>query len=121
MADGIFNPLTGAFEKSKAWSAAAQLTWKVSPNFEIDPEVSYASVEYDSAAAALWTVSPKATAWWIGAVFDWSPVKNLDFALDAIYESSHQTTPEGWTLLGGGKFQNDADGFNGRLHVVRSF
>ena len=95
-ADGIFNPLTGAFEKSKAWSAAAQLTWKVSPNFEIDPEVSYASVEYDSAAAALWTVSPKATAWWIGAVFDWSPVKNLDFALDAIYETSHQTTPEGW-------------------------
>ena len=54
-------------------------------------------------------------------MFDWSPVKNLDFALDAVYESSHQTTPEGWTLLGDGKFQNDADGFNGRLHVVRSF
>jgi hypothetical protein len=119
MADGIFNPATGSFEKSKAWSAAAQLTWKVSSNFEIDPEISYASVQYDSAAAALWTISPKATAWWVGAVFDWSPVKNLDFALDAVYESSHQDTPVGWNPLN--SFKSDADGFNARIHVVRSF
>ena len=44
-----------------------------------------------------WLLSQKATAWWVGAVFDWSPVKNLDFALDAVYESSHQSTPIGWT------------------------
>ena len=36
---------------SNAWSAAAQLTWKVSPNFEIDPEVAYANVDYGSTAA----------------------------------------------------------------------
>ena len=90
MADGLFNPFTGSFDKSKAWSATAQLTWKLSPNFEIDPEVAYANVAYNSTDAAIWGVSPKATAWWVGAVFDWSPVKNLDFALDAIYESSHQ-------------------------------
>jgi hypothetical protein len=118
-ADGIMDP-TGTFHKSKAWTAAAQLTWKVSPNFEIDPEFAYADVEYDSATAAFWSISPKATAWWVGAVFDWSPVKNLDFALDAVYESSHQTTPAGWTVSNG-PFQNNADGFNGRLHVVRSF
>ena len=118
-ADGIFNPATGQFEKSKAWTAAAQLTWKVSPNFEIDPEISYASLQYDSGAAALYTISPKATAWWVGAVFDWSPVKNLDFALDAIYESSHQATPFGWAKAT--PFESDADGFNGRIHVVRSF
>jgi hypothetical protein len=117
MADGIFNPVTGTFEKSEAWSVAAQLTWKVSPQFEIDPELSYASVQYDSAAAANWVMSPKATAWWVGAVFDWSPVKNLDFALDAIYESSHQTTPATWV----GAYDNNSDGFNGRIHVVRSF
>jgi len=111
---------TGTFHKSKAWTAAAQLTWKVSPNFEIDPEVSYASVQYDSGTAADWQISPKATAWWVGAVFDWSPVKNLDFALDAVYESSHQATPAGWAV-GETPFQNNADGFNGRLHIVRSF
>jgi len=121
MADGIFNPFTGAFDKSKAWSATAQLTWKVSPNFEIDPELAYASVQYDTTAAAIWAISPKATAWWVGAVFDWSPVKNLDFAFDAIYESSHQATPAFWTASGGAPYQNNADGFNGRLHIVRSF
>ena len=116
MADGIYGP-DGSFHKSTAWSAAAQLTWKLSPQFEIDPEVSYANVQYDSTSAAFWDISPKADAWWVGAVFDWSPVKNLDFALDAIYEWSHQTTPVGWT----GAYQNDSDGFNGRIHVVRSF
>ena len=120
MADGVFD-VDGTYHKSKAWSAAAQLTWKVSPNFEIDPEISYADVEYDSVTAADWGISPKATAWWVGAVFDWSPVKNLDFALDAVYESSHQTTPVGWTTGTNGVFQNNADGFNARMHIVRSF
>ena len=120
MADGLFD-VNGAFHQSKAWSAAAQLTWKLSPNFEIDPEVAYAEVEYDSTTAAEWGVSPKAYAWWVGAVFDWSPIKNLDFALDAVYESSHQTTPAGWNTSVNGAFQSDADGFNGRLHIVRSF
>ena len=42
-------------------------------------------------------------------------------ALDAIYKSSHQATPVGWVDLGGGAYRNNADGFNGRIHVVRSF
>jgi hypothetical protein len=116
MADGVFDT-DGTYHKSTAWSAAAQLTWKLSPNFEIDPEASYANVAYDSGTAADWGISPKADAWWVGAVFDWSPVKNLDFALDAIYESSHQTTPATWV----GAYDNNSDGFNGRIHVVRSF
>jgi len=117
-ADGIVDGL-GVFHKSTAWSAAAQLTWKLSPNFEIDPEVAYANVQYDSNSAAFWQISPKAYGWWVGAVFDWSPVKNLDFALDAVYEWSHQDTPVIWNPAFA--FKNDADGFNARLHVVRSF
>ena len=117
MADAIYTG-DGTWALSNAWSLAAQLTWKVSPNFEIDPEVAYANVDYGSSAASEWFMSQKADAWWVGAVFDWSPVKNLDFALDAIYESSHQATPYGWT---GGAYQNNSDGFNGRIHVVRSF
>ncbi len=118
MADAIYTG-KGPWSLSNAWTAAAQLTWKVSPNFEIDPEIAYASVDYGSSASGYWgdLLSQKATAWWVGAVFDWSPVKNLDFALDAVYELSHQSTPAGYE----GAFQNNADGFNGRLHVVRSF
>jgi hypothetical protein len=118
-ADAI-NSSDDGWTLSNAWSAAAQLTWKVSPNFEIDPEIAYASVDYGSAASSYWWMSQKATAWWVGAVFDWSPVKNLDFALDAVYESSHQSTPIGWTTENGA-FHNNSDGFNARLHVVRSF
>jgi hypothetical protein len=123
MADAIYTG-DGTWSLSNAWSAAAQLTWKVSPNFEIDPEIAYASVDYGSNAGNYWDglLSQKATAWWVGAVFDWSPVKNLDFALDAVYESSHQSTPVGWAFFSGtGAFHNDSDGFNARLHVVRSF
>jgi len=122
MADAI-NSGEDTWTLSNAWSAAAQLTWKVSPNFEIDPEIAYASVDYGSAAANYWysILSQKATAWWVGAVFDWSPVKNLDFALDVVYESSHQSTPAYWSTYGSGTFHNDSDGFNARLHVVRSF
>jgi hypothetical protein len=122
MADAVATS-SSTWSLSNSWSLAAQLTWKVSPQFEIDPEVSYASVDYGSDAGDAWStmLSQKATAWWVGAVFDWSPVKNLDFALDAIYESSHQSTPIGWTYATNGPFHADSDGFNGRIHVVRSF
>jgi len=121
MGDAIYTG-NGTWSLSNAWSAAAQLTWKVSPQFEIDPEIAYASVDYGSAASNWWgnVLSQKATAWWVGAVFDWSPVKNLDFALDAVYESSHQSTPADWGVLDGA-FHSNSDGFNARLHVVRSF
>jgi hypothetical protein len=49
MADAIYTG-SGNWSLSNAWSAAAQLTWKVSPQFEIDPEIAYASVDYGSAA-----------------------------------------------------------------------
>jgi hypothetical protein len=100
------------------------LTWKVSPNFEIDPEVAYASVDYGSTAANYWggVLSQKATAWWVGAVFDWSPVKNLDFALDVVYESSHQSAPVyRASYAPTTPWKADSDGFNARFHVVRSF
>jgi hypothetical protein len=104
---------------SNAWSAAVQLTWKVSPNFEIDPEVAYAAVNYGNTAAnEIYYLPSNAYAWWVGAVFDWSPVKNLDFAFDAIYESSHQSTPYEYV---GYPYYNNSDGFNGRLRITRSF
>jgi hypothetical protein len=123
MADAIYDPLSNSWSLSNAWSAAAQLTWKLSPNFEIDPEVAYANVDYGSKASAAYKtyLAQKADAWWFGAVFDWSPVKNLDFALDAVYESSHQSTPYTWVTATNGTFHNNSDGFNARLHVVRSF
>jgi hypothetical protein len=124
MADAVYNWDTDSYELSNAWSAAAQLTWKVSPQFEIDPEIAYASVAYGSGSSAYWGLSQKADAWWIGSVFDWSPVKNLDFALDLVYEWSHQSTPAFWDAADTtayGAYKNNSDGINARIHVVRSF
>ena len=118
MADGVFDK-RHVRRSRRPGRRPPSSTWKVSPNFEIDPEVAYAEREYDSTAAA-GASRRRRTAWWVGAVFDWSPVKNLDFALDAVYESSHQTTPRAGPSRRP-PFQNNADGFNGRLHVVRSF
>jgi len=118
MTDAYYNGV-GAWKLSNSWTATAQLTWKLSPNFEIDPEIAYAEVDYGSPSTSYDPyLTPKATAWWVGAVFDWSPVKNLDFALDAVYESSHQDTPYEYI---GYAYKNNSDGFNARLHVVRSF
>jgi hypothetical protein len=127
--NGILFPMTDAISTSyytggnnwalsNAWSLAAQLTWKVSPNFEIDPEIAYAAVDYGSTAWQTYYVPQRANAWWVGAVFDWSPVKNLDFALDLVYEWSHQDTPYEYI---GDPYQNNTNGINGRFHVVRSF
>jgi hypothetical protein len=119
MADAVYIG-DGSWNLANTWTAAVQLTWKVSPNFEIDPEVAYASVDYGNANVNGYNyyLATKATAWWIGAVFDWSPVKNLDFAFDAIYESSHQSTPYDYV---GYPYNNNSDGFNGRLRITRSF
>ena len=50
MADAIYTGgcTLGAVERLVA---AAQLTWKVSPQFEIDPEIAYASVDYGAIGA----------------------------------------------------------------------
>jgi hypothetical protein len=53
-ADAIYSVHGASWTLSDAWSAAAQLTWKVSPNFEIDPELAYAEVDYGSEAANSW-------------------------------------------------------------------
>jgi hypothetical protein len=74
-----------AWRLSNAWSHAAPPTWKVTPNFEIAPEVAYADVNCGSQTTTSpnWpNLSQNAHARWVGSVFDWSPVKNLDFALD---------------------------------------
>ena len=107
---------------SDAWSAAAQLTWKLSPNFEIDPEVAYASVDYGAQGQSF---STHAVAEGDGVV------GRRGVRLVAGQESRFrprrrlQEVASGDALPLGpgadGPFQNDSDGFNGRLHVARSF
>jgi len=96
----------GAWTQPTAWSAAAQLTLKISPSFEIDPEFAYGSYHVNSVDGV--------TGYWVGAVWDWTAAKNLDFALDTIYmNSSIKGVPAGEPTT--------ADGFNVRLRIQRTF
>jgi hypothetical protein len=96
----------GAWTQPTAWSAAAQLTLKISPSFEIDPEFAYGSYSVNSSASV--------TGYWVGAVWDWTAAKNLDFALDTIYmNSTIKGVPVGDPTT--------ADGFNVRLRIQRTF
>ena len=42
--DAVYDVVTGTWSQSKAWTLAADLTWQITPNFAIDPEVSYANI-----------------------------------------------------------------------------
>ena len=98
-----------------AWSVAATGDFVVGGNFTISPLASYGGIQYSGDVPL---ISKKATVFDGGAVLDWSPVHNLDFALDLIYETSHQSKP---TAYVGPAFVDNASGFNGRLRITRSF
>jgi len=116
VADGIYNATTGTFHQSEAWTLATQATWQLTPTFAIQPMLAYADVKYDATTAALDGISKHADAWWVGSVFDWTAAKNLDFALDIVYESSHQDRVYATQVA-----PTTADGVNVRLHVIRTF
>jgi hypothetical protein len=98
-----------------AWSIAATGDFVIGGNFTISPIASYGGLKYSGSTPL---ISNKISAFDGGAVLDWSPVHNLDFALDLVYETSHQSKP---TAYVGPSFVSNASGFNGRLRITRSF
>ena len=105
--DAVF--VNGGWVQPTAWTAAAQLTLKVSPSFEIDPEFAYGDYNVNS--------NYHVDGYWVGAVWDWTAAKNLDFALDTIYMNA--TVKDAATIAG--IAPTTADGFNFRLRITRSF
>ena len=98
-----------------AWSVAATGDFKVGANFTISPIASFGGLKYSGETPL---ISNKIWAFDGGTVLDWSPVHNLDFALDLVYETSHQSKP---TAYVGPAFVDNSSGFNGRLRITRSF
>jgi hypothetical protein len=119
LSDAYQNAFTGAWAIPTAWSLAAILDVTISPQFRIRPEISYGSIDYGSNAS--WFLSKSANEWLGGAVLDWIPVTNLDFSLDLLYGALHQSTPLANAFFGSTSFQNNSDGFDGRLRVERDF
>ena len=110
----------GSWSQTTAWTLAAQGQFKIGPSFEIDPEVAYGSYSQGIGQAGGFAgVGPNGyNGWWLGAVWDWTPVKNLDFALDTVYQSGSFTgASAAWTAV----VPTSVNGFNARFRITRSF
>jgi hypothetical protein len=112
-----------------AWSIGATFEHHFSPVFSIDPEFSYAELNWSGSAGEL---SSNSQSFIVGAVAHWDPVPQLDFAFELLYQNTHQSTPGNWgptstttltngAVVTGGAFPNNSDGFAGRFYVTRNF
>jgi hypothetical protein len=115
------NPI---FATPTAWSATLLAEHHFSPQFSIDPEISYANLHWSGSEGQL---STNSESWVGGAVFHWDPVPLLDFEVDLLYQSTHESTPgnfaNGGTINGiAASFPgNAANGFAGRFEITRNW
>jgi len=102
-------PTATGWASSQAWSANVGVKLAVSPTFNIIPEVSYGQITYGSGAGIA-----NSSMFVGGGTLEWLPIKNLGVDLDLIYAAGTINA------LGTTPSQN-INGFNGKLHIFRSF
>jgi len=119
------SPGLGVWSLPTTWEVAAVLELNVTPQFAIDPEISYGQISWSNRGAASFALlEGNADSWLGGVAFHWKPVTNLSFNLDVVYQSSHfdASRVAGTGAVGtAGYAATTADGFNGRLLVERDF
>jgi hypothetical protein len=117
-ADGVQNGANGVWAKPTTWNVAATLDLHLTPQFEIQPEISYGSLTW-SHRGEFADFEGNMDSWLGGAVFTWAPAKNLSFNLEAVYQYTHWNKGTGDYAQAG--VPSDASGFNGRVRVERDF
>jgi Porin subfamily len=146
MQDAFFNPITNSWSKPTAWSVSALIEHHFTPQFYLDLEGSVGQLKWSNqgggcsflavgcatASAGYGALSPSATTWLVGADLGWNPVNNLNFDLELMYQSTNQSTPNGFlgTVYNWGQtneffvpgdWHGVSDGFAGRFRVTRYF
>ncbi len=146
MSDAFFNPVTNAWSKPTAWSVSALIEHHFTPQFYLDLEGSVGQLKWSNtgggcnflavgcalASAGEGALSPSATTWLVGADLGWNPVNNLNFDLELMYQSTNQSTPNGFagTIYNWGQsneffvpgdWHGVSDGFAGRFRITRYF
>ncbi|HEY1940921.1 MAG TPA: porin [Roseiarcus sp.] len=111
---------SGRWATPTAWALTAIGEYHLGPNFAIDPEVSYGEITWSGLGSG-GQLSPDSESWIGGAVFHWDPVAHLDFDLELLYQTTHQSQPGGFVTAGGVPWQANTSGLAGRLSVTRDF
>ena len=124
--DAFYNG-NGTWATPEAWSISAYTQFVINPQVTFQLEGSYGQVNWTGGNA--FTTLFDSRSFIIGGVGHWDPVKNLDFALELMYQDTQNDTPAGFNPgLGGGvgrfsntNWQGNASGFATRLMITRSF
>jgi hypothetical protein len=111
----------GTWATPTAWSVSALMELHFSPVFWVGPEFAYGEQHW-SGLNAFSGIPVNTYSWVVGPTLHWDPVAHLDFALELMYQYTHQSTPVTFVPSPGvAVFPNNADGFVGRLFVTRDF
>ncbi len=117
----------GTWATPTAWSLTALGEFHLGPVFSIDPEISYLNLQWSGLggmeAGAFSTSSQSFIG---GAVAHWDPVAHLDFALELLYQTTHQSAPAMWATTGtvdgaAASWKSNTDGLEGRFMITRDF
>ncbi|MBV8474242.1 MAG: hypothetical protein JO107_13590, partial [Hyphomicrobiales bacterium] len=126
--NGIAMPVSDAFSNGngtwatpEAYSLTAISEFHLGPTFSIDPEISYLGLHWTGANTGL--IATDSESWIGGAVFHWDPVAHLDFNLELLYQSTHQSAPAAYSAAanGGLPWKANTDGLEGRFEITRDF
>jgi hypothetical protein len=120
--DAFYNG-NGTWATPEAWSISAYTQFVINPQVTLQLEGSYGEVNWSGESAFSPLFDSK--SFLIGGVAHWDPVKNLDFALELMYQNTQNTTPSGYVAGNGvtstAFWQGKADGFATRLMITRAF
>jgi hypothetical protein len=115
----------GDWSYPTTWEVAAVAELHLTPQFEVAPEISYGNISWDNRHlfGPFGHLEGDAWSWLGGAAFTWTPVTNLSFNLDLVYQYSHWDAPTdyGHGFVASSYPPGHADGFNGRIRVERDF
>ena len=126
--NGIAMPVADAFSNGdgtwatpEAWSLTALGEFHFGPNWSLDPEVSYLNLHWTGLTTGL--IAAQSESWIGGGVIHWDPVPHLDFNLEVLYQTTHQSTPAAYSAIanGGLPWHATTDGVESRFEITRDF
>jgi hypothetical protein len=111
LADATIDPFTGDLDKTRAWSIAGGLRHYWTPQIRSNLFASY----LDSDSRSPFTTFSDFREIRVGANVFWQPVSGLDIGVEVIYANVDQRA------AAVGLFNDDENGWEGRLRIQRDF
>ena len=123
LGDAFYNG-GGTWAIPTAWSVTGYAQFALNPQVTLGVEGSYGQIHWNNTAAL--TLLSNSKSFIVGGVAHYSPVKNLDFEFELLYQNTRTDQPSGYVAGAPGSgfttsWQGRSDGFASRFQVTRSF